>query len=101
MQTPNPLSIIVIGGGIVGLAAAARLAQHGHTVRVLERKSKSTGGGGIQIAPNARLVFEAWGLFDEIDERAENLRTTKMRRYTDGRVLADIPRVGRHGRGKA
>lgn len=34
----TPMQILVVGGGIVGMASAARLAEHGHLVQLLERE---------------------------------------------------------------
>ena len=55
--------ILVIGGGIGGLAAAAALAQRGARVRVLEQSPAITEvGAGIQISPNGARVLVALGI---------------------------------------
>ena len=57
------MKIIVLGGGVSGIATAYYLAEHGHEVAVLERKSESAletsfGNGGVvgatQIEPWAK-----------------------------------------------
>ena len=58
-----PLKILVVGGGVGGLAAAALLARAGHEVTVYER-SKHTGGVGyaFRITPNSDRVLRHLGI---------------------------------------
>lgn len=59
--------LLVIGGGIGGLAAALAAARAGRSVRVLEKAPSFTElGAGIQLAPNATRLLAAWGLLDRI-----------------------------------
>ncbi|MEQ8717678.1 MAG: FAD-dependent oxidoreductase [Acidimicrobiales bacterium] len=44
----SPARILVIGGGPAGMEAARRAAEHGHTVRLLERDN--TMGGAMRLA---------------------------------------------------
>lgn len=82
MATPDPNSIAVIGGGITGLTAAARLAAAGRAVRLFEAGDRLGGavrterceGYLIEAGPNSLLesspVISAWlrelGLENEI-----------------------------------
>lgn len=43
---PNQPDIVVVGGGVIGLTCAWRLAQAGMTVRVLERDAVGSGASG-------------------------------------------------------
>ena len=73
VTTPEPLRIVVIGGGITGTAAAAELAGAGHQVTLLERRgiagmaSGWTLGGVRQSGrhpaelPLARAAVKLWG----------------------------------------
>lgn len=63
-----PLSILVAGGGIGGLAAAYVLARRGRQVTVLEQ-SAAFGeiGAGIQLGPNIFRMFEVLGLTEAIN----------------------------------
>jgi salicylate hydroxylase len=59
--------VIVIGGGIAGLAVAAILAQRGARVEVLEQAAQiAEVGAGLQISPNGAVVLRAMGLGDRL-----------------------------------
>ncbi len=54
-----PTDVVVIGGGVIGLAAAWRAAQRGHTVAVLERAEPGAGTSGVaagMLAPIAEAT---------------------------------------------
>jgi 3-hydroxybenzoate 6-monooxygenase len=67
----KPLSVVVAGGGIGGLAAAYVLARQGQHVTVLEQ-SQAFGeiGAGIQLGPNIFRMFEVLGLTAQVSEVA-------------------------------
>lgn len=59
--------VVVVGGGIGGLATAFALAVEGRSVQVLERAAEFTEvGAGLQMAPNATRLLAEWGLLDEV-----------------------------------
>src|SRR5690606_39919236 len=58
--------VIVVGGGIGGLATAFSLRQQGLSVRLLERAPEfGEVGAGLQLGPNATRILDNWGLLDE------------------------------------
>ncbi len=62
MPRPSP-SVLVVGGGIGGLAAALACARDGSSVQLLERSAEfSEVGAGVQLGPNVVRLLNAWGL---------------------------------------
>ncbi len=59
--------MIIVGGGIGGLAAALACGQAGARPHVFERATEfSQAGAGIQMGPNVTRTLQAWGLADDI-----------------------------------
>ncbi len=56
-------SVLIVGGGIGGLAAALACAKQGAQPHLIERaKVFSELGAGIQMGPNVTRILKAWGL---------------------------------------
>ncbi|MGM0903458.1 MAG: FAD-dependent monooxygenase [Bacillota bacterium] len=63
--------VLVIGGGIGGLAAALAAAEAGHQTKVLEQAPQfGEIGAGIQMGPNAMAALDRFGVADEISKYA-------------------------------
>jgi salicylate hydroxylase len=63
----NREQLIIVGGGIGGLAAALGAAKAGKRVTVLEQAHEfGEVGAGIQLGPNAMAVLDRFGLQEEI-----------------------------------
>jgi salicylate hydroxylase len=61
--------MIIVGGGIGGLAAALACGQAGARPQVLERAATfSKVGAGIQLGPNVTRTLHAWGLAKDLKE---------------------------------
>ena len=72
--------IIVIGGGIGGLAAALALSRLGAAVTVLEQAAEiSDMGAGLQISPNGFAVLDALGLRDAVIDRIASVGAVTLR----------------------
>jgi len=63
----NVNEIIIVGGGLGGLAAALALGRTGRPVRVLEQTAEFGAiGYGIQLGPNVFSMFERLGIKDAV-----------------------------------
>jgi salicylate hydroxylase len=84
--------ILVVGGGIGGLASALALARQGASVQLLER-SEVFGevGAGIQVGPNVVRILESWGLGDALRGVAAFPHALQVRNATNGAVLGELP----------
>jgi salicylate hydroxylase len=87
----NDLDVVVVGGGISGLAHALALALAGRRVRVFERAAEFTEvGAGLQLAPNATRILREWGLLDEVVGRGVLPRRLAFRDALDGSALTHL-----------
>ena len=85
-------SMVIVGAGIGGLAAAVVLAKQGWDVDVYDQAHKiDPVGAGIQLGPNAVRVLESIGLRDRISASAVETTGLTVRAGTNGRVLCDMP----------
>jgi salicylate hydroxylase len=58
--------VLVVGGGMAGLAGALALRENGATVTLVERAPEfGEVGAGLQMAPNASRVLKRWGLLEK------------------------------------
>lgn len=85
------MDVLVVGGGIGGLASAYALATAGRFVRVLERAPEfAEVGAGLQIAPNATRILRDWGLLDEVLAAGVVPRRLVFRDVLDGSPLTHL-----------
>ncbi|HEV7210493.1 MAG TPA: FAD-dependent monooxygenase [Blastococcus sp.] len=88
--TPDA-DVLVVGGGIGGLANAYALARLGRTVRVLERAAEfAEVGAGLQMAPNATRILREWGLLDRVIEEGVTPRRLVFRDALTGEELTSL-----------
>lgn len=63
--------MVVVGGGIGGLAAALGLAQIGEQVTVVEQAAEfGEVGAGLQIAPNGLRALDSLGVLEKVYQKA-------------------------------
>jgi 3-hydroxybenzoate 6-monooxygenase len=71
MSTWKDQQVLIVGGGIGGLAAALALARKGIPSQVIEHAPEFKEiGAGIQLGPNVFWMFEALGLIEPISALA-------------------------------
>lgn len=94
----HDLDVLIVGGGIGGLASALALSRAGLRVRVLEQAPEfGEVGAGLQISPNCTRILRTWGLLDEVISLGVLPRRIVMKDALDGEVLtwldlADVER---------
>ncbi|HEX3788547.1 MAG TPA: FAD-dependent monooxygenase [Pseudonocardiaceae bacterium] len=87
-STPD---VVVVGGGIGGLASALALTLGGRRARVLEQSAEfGEVGAGLQMAPNATRILRSWGVLDEVVDRGVLPRRLVMRDALDGTELTHL-----------
>src|SRR5215475_14681688 len=87
-QTP----VLVVGGGIGGLAAALALARKGLAVELLEQADEfKEVGAGIQLGPNVFRMFEVLGLTDAVRQFAVFPENLIMLDAMSGEEVTRIP----------
>lgn len=88
----SSLPVLVVGGGIGGLAAALALVRQGLAVRVFEQ-SEQIGeiGAGMQLGPNAFHAFDALGLGDAARSKAVFTDYMVMHDAIDASEVGRIP----------
>jgi salicylate hydroxylase len=83
--------VVIVGGGIGGLASAFSLASAGHRVTVLERAAEfSEVGAGLQMAPNATRILREWGLLDAVLDKGVAPRRLVFKDAADGEELTHL-----------
>src|SRR5215471_10062042 len=84
--------ILIVGGGIGGLAAAYALARQGFPVRVIEQAPEFKEiGAGIQLGPNIFRALAEIGLADAVLADAHRPPTMEMRCALSGERVVNIP----------
>ena len=83
--------VLIVGGGIGGLAVAIGLAQGGHQVRLLEQAPEfAEVGAGIQLAPNATRALARLGLLEAAEVHAVRPSRIVMMDAVDGELITEL-----------
>jgi 2-polyprenyl-6-methoxyphenol hydroxylase-like FAD-dependent oxidoreductase len=73
------MRILIVGGGIAGLALARALEQRGVTADLIERQpTRPNGGAGLYLPGNATRALDQLGLLPEVLERAFPIRRQRI-----------------------
>jgi 3-hydroxybenzoate 6-monooxygenase len=84
--------VLVVGGGIGGMAAALALSQAGRRVEVIEQAPEiGEIGAGIQLGPNAFTALDALGVGERARRRAVYTDFLVMMDAVDGAEVAQVP----------
>jgi len=88
--------VIIVGGGIGGLAAAIALRQRGVEAVVLEQSAELREiGAGLLLAPNACAVLDRLGALDSLTAHSVPVNRWELRNWRGGLLSAlTIPRPG-------
>lgn len=85
-------TILVVGGGLGGLATAAALGQAGRHVKVLEQAPEiSAIGYGIQLGPNVFKVFDRLGISEAVKTASGFPPAVTILDADSGKNLLQVP----------
>src|SRR6056297_2084243 len=95
----NAKRIVILGGGIAGLAAAIALRGQGADVTVLEKAGAiEEVGAGLQISPNGTAVLRALGVAAQVAETAPRATAVVLRDFRRGTPVMRLD-LARHAPG--
>ena len=84
--------ILLVGGGIGGLAAALALGQGGVATQLYEQSPEFTEvGAGIGLGPNALRRLQTWGVWDALHAKGFVPSQLEVMDAQDGRQLGCLP----------
>jgi salicylate hydroxylase len=85
--------ILIVGGGIAGMTAAAALAQQGFPVTLLESAPQfGEIGAGLTLTPNAMRGLDFIGICEEAAAAGVEPGPQRFQHWQDGRTLVAIDR---------
>lgn len=109
MTESGPLSVLIIGAGLAGLATSISLALATASLPATQRPkitilealpSLAPIGAGLQLTPNATRLLARWNLLDKIEAVCAEPQRLVVHRYQDGKVLACDARFSERVRGR-
>lgn len=88
----SALPVLVVGGGIAGVATALALGRQGRKVQLLEQADQIGAiGYGVQMGPNVMPMLEQLGVADAVKRAAFFPTEILLYDLKSGEKLADIP----------
>ncbi|WP_409332936.1 FAD-dependent monooxygenase [Trujillonella humicola] len=89
--TERSVPLLVVGGGIGGLAAALAIARTGTPVHLIEQAAEFTEiGAGLQVGANATRVLHRLGVLEAVQQVAVHPQRAIMRDATTGEKLTGL-----------
>src|SRR6476659_2878765 len=83
--------LLIVGGGIGGLATALAAARAGRRVHVLEKSPEFTElGAGLQLAPNATRMLDQLGVLQDVLKLATLPRSLVMMDAVTGLPITQL-----------
>jgi len=88
---PEKIPLLIVGGGIGGLAAALSASQAGYSAHVIEKAEEFTEiGAGLQLAPNATRMLDRLGIWSEIQRHAIFPKRLIMMDAVSGQLITSL-----------
>lgn len=85
--------ILIVGGGIAGMTAAAAIAQAGFQVTLLESAPEfGEIGAGVTLSPNAMKGLDFIGVCDDVAAAGVEPQRQRIQHWQDGRTLVAMDR---------
>ncbi|KAL8692315.1 MAG: hypothetical protein Q9218_002632 [Villophora microphyllina] len=83
--------VVIVGGGISGVAAALALKEQKRNVALYElRDGPSTIGGAVNLTPNALRYLDSWGVLPKLQTRGYSVSSIEVFSMIDGTKTAEI-----------
>ncbi|KAH8744383.1 salicylate hydroxylase [Diaporthe sp. PMI_573] len=90
-QEARSLNVLVVGGGLGGLATALTLQTDGHLVRVIDAVPEfAETGAGIRVPPNSSRLLMRWGVDVESMKKSTS-SCYHFIRWEDGSTMVKLP----------
>ncbi|MDR7101154.1 FAD-dependent monooxygenase [Croceicoccus sp. BE223] len=87
--------VVIAGGGIAGMTAAAALARAGSDVTLLESAPQfGEIGAGVTLSPNAMLGLDHIGVCEAVAAAGVEPTRQRIQHWQDGRTLVAMDRTG-------
>ncbi|CCM06603.1 uncharacterized protein FIBRA_08882 [Fibroporia radiculosa] len=89
LAAPLALDILIVGGGISGLASAIALSRAGHKILVLEQGDGENNRreGGLRIPPNMSKILFHWGFQYQLQEIGVISHAVSLSKFETGEPL--------------
>ena len=84
--------MIIVGAGLGGCATAMAMHYQGFSVTVFEKvREFQRLGDSLGLGENALRLLRRWGLYEQLIEIGNKSENMQIRRWKDGKVLAQQP----------